>query len=96
MKKSLFAGFAFIVVLMVLISACSSGGSSPTTAAMTDTEMKALIDERCSPCHSVSIVYNSSYSQSQWSTVFDQMIARGANVSADEKTIMIDWLVANQ
>ena len=95
---------------MLLVAACSKATPAPTTAApgvdtttagsaaLTDDEMKALITERCgvSTCHSSSIVFNSSFSQSRWSTVFDQMIARGAQVSADEKTMMIDWLVANQ
>jgi uncharacterized membrane protein len=112
-KKSFFMGISFLVVLMLLVTACSSATSVPTTAVpatdnapatdtptqtttMTDAEMKALITERCGSCHSADIVFNSSFSQSQWSTVFDQMIVRGAQVSADEKTMMIDWLVANQ
>ncbi len=108
MKKSLFAGLSLIVVVLMLVSACSKATSVPATAApatdtpttaatMTDAEMKALITERCgvSTCHSASIVFNSSFSQSRWSTVFDQMIGLGANVTADEKVMMIDWLLAN-
>lgn len=63
---------------------------------LTDAEMQALVDEKCSECHSVDKVYNNSYSESRWSTVFDSMIAKGAQVSDEEKAQMIAWLVANQ
>jgi hypothetical protein len=97
MKRSLFFGFLFVVILMVLVSACSSGGSTPTTPAnLTSAQVKAMIDEKCSVCHSVQIVYDANYSQSQWSSIFDRMIGQGAKVSTEEKAVMIDWLVTNQ
>jgi uncharacterized membrane protein len=57
-------------------------------------EVKALIDERCSVCHSASTVYNASYDEAGWSDVIDNMIDKGADVNADEKALMIDWLLA--
>ncbi|MDY6874177.1 MAG: cytochrome c [Chloroflexota bacterium] len=98
MKKSLLLTLAFIAIIMLLISACSS--SSPTdattTVTLSDAEMQALVEEKCSQCHSVDRVWDNSYSESRWSTVFDSMIAKGAQVSEEEKAQMIDWLVANQ
>jgi hypothetical protein len=88
-KKSLFLGISFVVIVMILVSACS-------TTTTTDNDVKALINEKCGTCHSTDIVFTANYSQSQWSTVIDQMITRGAKVTDDEKAMMIDWLVANQ
>jgi ABC-type Fe3+-citrate transport system substrate-binding protein len=98
MKKSLLITIAFIAVIVLLISACSSSSPSDATTAvtLTDAEMQALVDEKCSECHSVDVVWDNSYSESRWSTVFDSMIAKGAQVSDEEKTQMIAWLVANQ
>ncbi|MCB2213848.1 cytochrome c [bacterium] len=98
MKKSLLLTLAFTAIIVLLISACSS--SSPTeattTVTLSDAEMQALVEEKCSECHSVDVVWNNSYSESRWSTVFDSMIAKGAQVSDEEKAQMIEWLVANQ
>lgn len=97
MKKSFFLGFAIIVILMALVSACSEATTSPTTSAPApNDEMKTLITERCSTCHSVDIVFTANFSQNEWSSLIDLMIERGAIVTMDEKAMMIDWLVANQ
>lgn len=56
-------------------------------------EAEILIDERCSQCHSASKVYAESYSEEEWVEVFDHMIEKGANVTEEEKSLMIDWLV---
>jgi uncharacterized membrane protein len=95
MKKSLITALLLLAILVLAISACSN------TAAPADTdtngevdEVKALIDERCSVCHSVSRVYDASYDEAGWSDVIDHMIEKGAEVNADEKALMIDWLLA--
>lgn len=98
MKKSLLLTLAFIAIIVLLISACSSLSptDATTTVTLSDAEMQALVEEKCSQCHSVDRVWDNSYSESRWSTVFDSMIAKGAQVSEEEKAQMIDWLVANQ
>jgi hypothetical protein len=57
-------------------------------------QAQALIEEKCSVCHSANIVFQSNYDEAGWSRVFDVMIQRGAQVSDQEKTIMIDWLLS--
>ena len=63
------------------------------TEATVKSEAELLIDERCSQCHSASRVYAENYTQEEWSDVFDDMIAKGADVTEEEKSLMIDWLV---
>ncbi len=95
MKISLLMAYVFIAITVLLISACSSSSAPANTVTLTDAEMQALVDEKCSECHSVDNVYEKSYSESRWSTVFDSMIAKGAQVSDEEKAQMIAWLAAN-
>lgn len=95
MKKSLLAALLLLTILVLAVSACSNSAAPASTDASGGAdEVKALIDERCSVCHSTSIVYNANYDEAGWSDVIDNMIDRGADVSADEKALMIDWLLA--
>ena len=82
------------LVLLTLIAACA-GASTPEAEPATD-DTRALIVEKCSGCHSADRVFNEDYTQEEWSEVFDDMIAKGAEVTPDEKAIMIDWLVTRE
>ena len=92
MKKSILMTVLLLVVVLLSVSACSNS-AAPASTNGTDV-VKALIDERCSACHSANIVYRANYDQAGWSDVIDNMVQRGAVVSADEKAQMIDWLLA--
>lgn len=78
------------LILLAFIAACTQ-----TTQPETDTmDIRALIVERCSDCHTTDRVFQADYTEEEWSEVFDEMIAKGAEVSPEEKPIMIDWLVS--
>ena len=103
MKKSLLFSAILLTLLVVLVSACSSAASPTSTAApaasdnttaASDDQVKALIEERCSSCHNTNIVYNANFNENRWSNVIDQMIQKGAVLSDSEKTMIIDWLIA--
>ena len=97
MKKSLSATLFLLMALVLVVSACSNATTPASTEAGAGSEVdevKALIDERCSVCHSVKTVYNANYDEAKWSDVIDQMISKGADVSDEEKSMMIDWLLA--
>jgi len=55
-------------------------------------EAEALIIQRCSDCHSVDRVFNADKTAEEWDENIDRMIDYGAEVSDEEKAIMIDWL----
>lgn len=82
-------------VLLSLIVACTQTETAPLpeTGEESD-EVEALIIEKCGTCHTADRVFNEDYTEQGWSDVFDDMIAKGAKVSPDEKEIMIDWLLA--
>lgn len=81
------------VLFMVVVVACAQ---SSDTLETSPSEAEALIIERCSDCHSADRVFNEDYSREDWSDVFDEMIAKGAEVSEAEKEAMIDWLVSRE
>ena len=86
---------ALIAVLVVGVLAACAQPAATAAPSGDKSEAEILIDERCSRCHSTSRVYNGNYSADQWSAIFDNMIAKGADVSEEEKSLMIDWLVAS-
>lgn len=55
-------------------------------------DVEALIIDKCSGCHSADEVFEKDYDADRWSSVIDRMIAKGAEVSDEEKALMIDWL----
>jgi len=78
------------LILLTLIAACAQS----TTPETETPDTRALIVERCSECHSSDRVFQADYTEAEWSDVFDDMIDKGAEVSPEEKEIMIDFLVA--
>jgi uncharacterized membrane protein len=91
-------------LIIIILAACSQSTPTPTVdqiqvdqTQVDQTQVdqaQALIEEKCSVCHSANIVFQSNYDEAGWSRVFDVMIQRGAQVSDQEKTIMIDWLLS--
>ena len=86
------------LILLTLIAACAQTTAPETTAPETDTtDTRALIVDRCSECHSVDLVFNAEYTtEAEWSETIDEMIDRGADVSPEEKELMIEYLVAQE
>ena len=76
---------------------------TPTEAVVEEPEateevddIEALIIDRCSACHSADRVFSADKTEVQWETTIDRMIGLGANVTDEEKTDMIDWLVTRE
>ena len=85
----------FIVVLAgTILSACgstspasnSSGGSSASAA---------LMQERCSVCHSLTRVTSAHHTADEWKATVDRMINHGAQLTPQEETTLIDYLAQN-
>lgn len=76
------------MILLALIVSCAQSTPLPAT------DPEALIIEKCSDCHSSDRVFSADYSEEGWSEVIDEMIEKGADVTVDEKDVMIEWLVS--
>ena len=68
----------------------------PTAAEPTEEldAVEALIVERCSECHDADRVFRADKSEAQWEATIDRMVDYGADVSAEEKERMIEWLIS--
>ncbi len=57
---------------------------------------EALLEERCTDCHSLDRVAQRSYTREQWENTVDRMIDRhGAELDDEEREVVLDYLVEN-
>ncbi len=96
MKNKVFL-LLLLFALFILLAACSSGTVAATNSASASTSSQGatLVQDRCTVCHDISRVEGSRFSATQWKTVVDQMIAKGAHLTPDDETVVVQWLAAN-
>ena len=61
---------------------------------MTEEQMLAMLTEKLkgSP-HTVEFILSQTKTAEEWSVTLDRMIGKGAKINAEEKQILITWLV---
>jgi cytochrome c-type biogenesis protein CcmH/NrfF len=85
-----------ILAVILLITACSSGASSTTAAPASTTAVDGatLLQERCTVCHTLSRAESSRHTAADWKTIVDMMISRGAQLTPDEETVVVNYLAS--
>jgi len=63
--------------------------------ALPDGEGKDVVDQACSSCHGSEPISQQRLSRTQWTAEVDKMIRWGAELTADQKTRLIDYLARN-
>ena len=99
-KKLLIMLLVFGVCLM--LAACSSTteptSSSAATVSTPDTatlqQGRTLLEERCASCHTIEKTTRRTGSAAEWDNIVTDMIKRGANLTEDEKTVLVQYLAA--
>ncbi len=79
--------------LLSVIVACNQATPIPEVV---EVDAEALILDRCSVCHSTDRVFQANYAEERWSEVIDEMIEKGADVNAEEKQLIINWLISRE
>ena len=59
-----------------------------------DARLQALISEKIGSCHMLNFILRQNKTREEWSVTIDRMIGKGAQVNAEEKVLIIDWLVS--
>jgi len=85
-----FAVVSLIVVIFLSLFLVACGGSSSTTQPASQGE--TLLKEKCTKCHNLSRVEAQKLSSDEWSQVVASMVARGAQLTADEQPILVQYL----
>jgi len=65
---------------------------TPPTAAPPAGDGAALLEERCTVCHSLDRVTSASKTRQEWEQTVTRMVGKGARLNADEQEILISYL----
>ncbi|MBE0688402.1 MAG: hypothetical protein IH585_20610 [Anaerolineaceae bacterium] len=83
--------YTFLVVLVIATIVLVGCGSS-TPAAPTPHPGQALVETKCSTCHSIVQVNNAKYSREMWDSTVNRMVMAGLQVTDEQKAQIIDYL----
>jgi mono/diheme cytochrome c family protein len=75
------------------VQAATAMDAAAPAATMADGA--ALLEDRCSECHSTNRAKQALHSRAQWDQTVSRMIGKGAQLSDAEKQVLVDYLATN-
>jgi cytochrome c5 len=85
----------FLIAVAAALAGCKSNTASPgATSAPAAADGAALLQERCTVCHSADRITQAQKTSAEWDTTVTRMIGKGAKLSSEEKTTLVDYLAA--
>jgi len=84
-----------ILILFVgtFLVSCGSN-AAPTTSPGGASDGKALMQERCTVCHSTDRITTAHKTADQWTSTVTRMISHGAQLNTQEQQTLITYLAA--
>jgi len=87
------------VLAAILLAACGATSPSatppPTSPSGVTSDGQALMQQRCTVCHSSDRITSAHKTADQWKTTVDRMISHGAQLTSAEEQTLIDYLAQN-
>jgi cytochrome c5 len=96
-----------LVTLGMLLAACGSKAGStatqpsapaqqpankPTVAPASGGDGEALLNDRCTKCHSLDRVTSAKKSAADWESTVTRMVGKGAKLTSEEQKVLVDYL----
>jgi mono/diheme cytochrome c family protein len=99
-KQTVYMTSILILVVLAVIFLAACGSSNPTATAASSSagsasSGQALMQERCTVCHSLQRVTSSHMSADRWKTTVERMVNNGAQLSSQEQQTLVDYLAQN-
>ena len=89
------ANLLILAMVFGIVSIAVAGCASGATAAASSTQDGAtLLASRCSACHSSDMSEAPKMTSDQWDRIVGKMIQRGAEVTAEERKVLVAYLAA--
>jgi hypothetical protein len=85
---------AAIVPAPLSLLSCNNGaaGGAEPTARAAARGGKALVEQKCSPCHDLGRIQVQHADAKGWAAIVDDMERRGLSVNAAERKQIVDYL----
>lgn len=83
--------------LLVAIALSAAGCAQQTEDAAPPEAMtpEQLIESRCTRCHDRSRIDSASFDPAGWATVIDRMIRKGARLTEEERSALVEHLAGD-
>ncbi len=97
-KKLLLMVFTIFITVIVYVVGCSTSKPQAEGIAQINltpdqvTLAQKLLEERCTVCHNLKKVYDEKTNKAGWIKYIDIMIEKGAQLNAEERSLLIDYL----
>jgi cytochrome c5 len=82
------------LLIGTLLASCGTSNTTPASSGGSS-DGQALLQERCSVCHSMDRVTSAHKTADQWTTTVQRMVSKGAQLNSQEQQTLIDYLAAN-
>jgi cytochrome c5 len=83
---------AWLFMTMMLAAAAFAFGQE---VALPEGDGKTIVEAKCTVCHDTSLITMNHLDKDAWKAMIDVMVASGAEVSADEMPVLLEYLVKN-
>ena len=97
--------FIYSTIFMIAMSANVFAQAAPPASpaapavspksALPDGAGKPIVERTCAGCHSLKVIVTKKATRDDWTTVVNEMVTRGADLSDDEIDTVIEYLSTN-
>ena len=95
MMRMAFLMVGSVGLMMAAGQAMGQGAATPAADALPPGPGMTTVEERCSGCHSALTVLGQRRTPDDWAATVQLMVDRGADLSADEQSVVIGYLSKN-
>ena len=81
-----------IILILSIVAGCAIAPPTPTPTPTID-QGATLVASKCTVCHPLTNIQAKRNDAAGWSATVDRMIGNGAQLNADQKQLVITYLV---
>jgi len=96
--KTVLLTIVLLLTMGMMLAACGSKSETKATQPSGSTSAPAvsdgatLVQDRCTKCHTLERVTSAKKNADQWTQTVNRMISNGAQLTDQEKQVVIDYL----